>query len=169
MTPARTVAPVLRDWPEPARQPNNTDCLYYATAYMAGIFGHAVAPNTIKQWHESTRYAVPKYLIDVLKISSSWHWWSNGGWVEHYISYTNAAPFKEWVQAYLHYGCVAIADIPICGDCLHAVVLLEGDDDGVLLADSIRGLVQEPWSLFASPSRHGQQGRIEAWFKLEQH
>jgi hypothetical protein len=74
--------------------------------------------------------------------------------------------FRKWVEAYFDYGCIAFAVVHISPDCGHAVVLLEYNDEGVLMADSVRGLIREPWELFCAPKRNGQPTRIEAWFKL---
>ena len=154
-------------WAEVPLQPTGSgDCELYATAYITRLFGHSATPEVVRSWAEETRFLKARYPEKVHGVKASWGCWTAAAGLDVAISYSQYPGFAEWVRAYAAHGCVGLAIMHLRADYGHAVVILEADESGVLLADSCRGLVRDPWEFFKCPIPDGFPTRVEAWYRV---
>lgn len=161
------LSPAARNWPEPYLQPDRTkDCGFYATAYIVRCLGNPdVTADEIKAWRELTRYHETAYPRDVtgaqtrtfasLDVTATER-------AEYYMG-----PGREgWVRRWLEGGWIGYATVFRIPGMAHAVAVLGGGDDGVLLMDPLSGHVTEPWEWFLGigPGRYGCH-YIESWYR----
>jgi len=152
----------MRDYPKPEIQDGGSmDCSYFATAYIAKLFWHDVTWERVKEWAKDKRRA-NLYLQEVCKISLAWDHY-DGGRSSRSIAYSQYPGFRKWVEAFIEHGCIGYASTHIISNYGHAVVILECDADGVLLADSCRGLVKISWEEFIKPLPNCNS-HVEAWY-----
>ena len=156
-----------RDWPEPYLQPDrNQDCGFYATAYIVRCLGDTGATaGQVKAWRELTRYHETAYPRDVTGAetrSFTDDIYDQAGRARYYMGPGG----EEWVRGWLADGWIGYANVFRIPDMAHAVAVLEGSDDGVLLMDPLSGHVTEPWEWFLGigPGRYGCH-YIESWYR----
>ena len=82
------------------------------------------------------------------------------------MAYSFTPGYADWIRAYTWGNCVGYALTHLTRGYMHAVVVLEADDHGVLLADSVRGLIHEPWAPFLDRGEGMLPTRIESWYAL---
>ena len=155
------------EYPKPALQPpGSEDCEFYATAYLAGLFGHTVNPDAVKEYLETERITGCGYLMDKLQMRPAWTFPGLTGGQGYKLAYSHQSGYRKWVEAHLEAGFVGLAVIQLIPRAQHAVVFLSADDGGVLLADSCRGLVRDSWSDILTTKQGHSPGRVDAWFYL---
>lgn len=154
-------------WPDPPRQPSGSmDCEGYATAYVARLFGHSTTAEDVLAWAARTKRTPYTYLDHVLGLEFAWTFWPGVSRFDRSIAYSNRPGFREWCEAYLRHGCVAVANRYVIPDYSHAIVFLDANVDGVLIADSVRGLVRDPWHVLLNLSDRKRPSRVDAWIRL---
>ncbi len=155
-------------WPDIPLQPaGSEDCSFYAASYLGTLLGHYRSPEEVRRWRDTTNREVALFARDVLGAEPAW-FRRNLSLEGYRIGYAHQPAFRKWCEAYLDHGCVAYATIFLVERMSHAVVLLEADDTGVLVADPVRGIVRDPWPLFEShvgdPER--RPSHVEAFYSL---
>lgn len=73
---------------------------------------------------------------------------------------------EAWVRQWLADGWIGYACVFRVPDMAHAVAVLGGSEDGVLLMDPLSGHVTEPWGWFLGigPGRYGCH-YVESWYR----
>ena len=167
-------------WPDIPRQPSGSrDCTFYAASYLCGLLGfrelggEPMSGERVKRARlDSTDAANPMETFPQRVYGVTPAWVVHGmPWEERRgTCYSFAPGFRRWVRSWCNAECVAYAVIHLSERGTHAVILLEADKEGVVVADPIRGVVRESWEAFESPLGDNRPGgkptRVEAWYGL---
>ncbi len=160
----------MAEWPDMPRQPAGSElCGPYATSYLVGLLGVPRPPEDVggfdPAWQDGAFY--PEKALGIRPV---WRMYGGGAQIPHGIMYGFSPGFRDWCRAYVKHGCVGYAHVFLVERLSHAVVLLEADEDGVMLADPARGLVRDPWEDFEShvgkPGPGERPSHVRAWYKL---
>jgi hypothetical protein len=159
----------------PLQDPNSNDCEKFAVAYICRLLGFNTDWKDVKEWVDKERRVVDLYPYFVHGIQPEWSWWDVGknplpkGVSKVYLpSYSRHEQFKDFIFENLNKGCVGYASTFHVDWIGHALVLLEADEEGVLFADSARGLVKDTWDKFINPlgKEHRYVSRVQTWYKI---
>lgn len=164
---------MAQEWPDiPLQPPGSEDCELYATSYLTTLLGERRTPEQVRNWPEKGQRSQGFYPMHALGIAPVWmmYWGPAGTQMPLGIMYSFSPGFRDWCKAYVKHGCVGYAHVFLVERLGHAVVLLEADDEGVLLADPVRGLVRDTWTDFESyvgnPEPGGRPSHVKAWYRL---
>jgi hypothetical protein len=165
-------------WEEPPQQAQGSmDCEYFAASYIARKLGHKATWEDVRRWKERRPRQPSCYPFYEFGSLPAWSIWDIPGqeqsneeaidkWrLGHAIGSPN---FKEWVREYTSTGHIGYASYHAGNRTYnHAVPLLEANDVGVLIADSVHGLTRIPWKPFMDPYDSKRESAIVwAWYKL---
>lgn len=158
---------MTRSWPPALLQPDpSTGCIDYAVAYLCHCLGHPeVTPADVCAFNDShiCRYDYPKHRFGaemetywkVVKDEQKRRWWWLG------------KEGRPWVEDWLQRGYLGAVTVERVQGRAHAVIVLDGDDDGVLLMDPLYGHCVEPWDWFLSVGAGNHNAHhLNGWYKL---
>lgn len=154
------------EYHDPPLQPaGSMDCEFYAAAYLARLFGHDVSVETLRQYKEHERRDLTFYLVNTLGMPLSWGlYWQVPHKERFDYMWANREGYKPWVLREVAKGAIGFAVIHLVPQCGHCVVILEADEECLLIADSVRGLVKDSWEKHLTHDDRYFPSRVEAWF-----
>ena len=150
-------------WPEPYLQPDrNKDCSFYAQAYVARCLGRTeVTAQDVMDWKQAANRGETRYVREAHAADAYGFWDAErDGGEEARRPFWLGPAQREWVCDRTAAGWVAQVMVNRKAGMGHAVVLLDGDNDGVLLMDPVFGHVTEPWAWFLGP---GPKSEAAEW------